>query len=180
MNAGTADRRKKLQYRLGLVFLGLCTLWIITMLTETDLLAAGTPAPKWSLVRAGENREQLALADLEGKVVVLDFWSIGCPPCVREIEELEAIHGRFGSRGVAVVGVASWGESLADLREFTKGRPVAYPLVLGDAAVVNAYKATSLPTLYIIDQNGVIAVSHRGFWPRDRIAEAVLELLESP
>jgi cytochrome c biogenesis protein CcmG/thiol:disulfide interchange protein DsbE len=180
MNAGedkTTEKRKKLQYRLGLVFLGLCVFWIITLLTGTDLLSVGTKAPEWSLVKAGEDRDKLALGDLVGKVVVLDFWSIGCPPCVREIEELEAIRGRFGSRGVEIVGIASWGESLSDLREFTRERPIGYPIVLGNTDTVNAYKATSLPTLYVIDQKGVIAAAHRGFWPRDHIADAISGLL---
>ena len=183
MNAGdekTSEKKKKLQYRLGLVFLGLCVFWLITTLTETDLLAVGTEAPKWSLVRAGENRAKLALGDLKGKVVVLDFWSISCPPCVREVTELQAISQRFGERDVAVVGVAAWGETMAELREFKKQRKLGYRLLVGEDRTVAAYKATTLPTLYIIDQDGVIVTAHQGFMPRGDIVEVIQQLLDKP
>ena len=77
-----------------------------------------------------------------------------------------------------VRGGAAWGESMADIRAFKKGRNIDYPLLLGNSETVDAYKAGSLPTLYIIDQKGMIAASHQGFWTRDEIAEVVTGLLK--
>lgn len=173
--------RKKLQHRLGLIFLGLCLIWMFSVLTQTPLLETGTVAPEWSLVRANADRDKMSLSDLEGKVVVLDFWSIGCPPCVREIDELEAVHRQFEGKDVAVIGVAAWGETAEDIREFRKGRRISYPLLLGTQSMVDAYQASTLPTLYLLDRTGRIARSHQGYWPRDELAAAITELLaEAP
>jgi cytochrome c biogenesis protein CcmG/thiol:disulfide interchange protein DsbE len=150
------------------------------VLTETRLVPVGTPAPEWSLANATDPTEKLSLGDYQGKVVVLDFWSVGCPPCIRELNELESIYRQFQSRGVEVVGVAAWGESSEDVRDLNKARDVSYPLVLGTSSVVNAYRATSLPTLYIIDEKGRIAASHQGFWPREGIADTLSKVLDKP
>ncbi len=170
-------KRKRLQYRLGLVFLGLCVFWIITIFTREALLPAGEPAPEWSLVEVSRGRDKLSLGALKGKVVVLDFWALSCPPCVREVEELKAVSRQFDSRDLEVVGISAWGDAMSDLRAFKRGKQINYRLVLGDDRTVVAYKASTLPTLYIIDREGRIAASHQGYLPREDIVEIVEPLL---
>jgi peroxiredoxin len=172
-----ATVKTKLTRRLGLIFLVLAAVWLYAILTAEHLLPQGQAAPDWKLEVAGHPNKTLGLEELRGKAVVLDFWSLGCPPCLEEARVLETIHRQMENRGVTVVGVAAWGESPSDVQDFKKERNLTYPMLLGTKEMVDAYKVASLPTLYIIDKEGKIAASHQGFWSRDAIARAVTKVL---
>ncbi len=163
--------------RLGGIVVLLIALWFYTIVTRPTLLPVGTPAPAFTLRLAGRGGETLDLSRLRGKVVVLDFWSWGCPPCIEESKELEFIHRNMESRGVAVVGVSAWGETDDDVLAFKEKKRLSYHLAAGDQKMVESYEARTLPTLYLIDASGRIALSHVGFMSREQIEKAVLKVL---
>ncbi len=158
--------------RVGLLLLVALAVWLGYGYFGGGLLPAGETAPSWSLPVAGRDGKNLELADMRGKVVVLDFWSTTCAPCIRQIKELEAIH-RSMAESVAVVGVAVGGESLEELVRFDQNRNVSYPLALGNDFMATAYQVETLPTLYVIDPAGRVSKGHRGYWSRESIADAV-------
>ena len=170
--------KKNLPFRLGVIALGLVVLWLFTALQGGNLLRAGTKAPDWTLDEPNAPKRSLSLSDLKGKVVVFDFWSLGCPPCMKMTAELDAVSRQFSNKDVAVVGVSAWGESKHDVFRLKKNRGLDYHLLVGTQQVVTAYKVSSLPTLYIIDKDGEIALTHQGFWSRNELAEAVSDLLD--
>jgi peroxiredoxin len=169
--------KSRLSTRLAWILLALAAVWIFTILTEERLVPVGQAAPGWRLKVAGGAAEMLDLDSLRGKVVVLDFRSLGCPPCMAEARDLESVWRKMGERGVVVVGVAAWGESADDVREFKERKNLTYPMLLGTAKMVSAYKVSSLPTLYVIDKDGKVAASHQGYWHQEGITEAVAEVL---
>jgi peroxiredoxin len=174
----TSSSSGRRSFRLGLVILIALAAWMIWSLLGDDLLPAGSPAPAFELPLADEAGGTLSLTDLEGKVVVLDFWSTTCPPCLREMEDLKVLWRRMKPRGVSVVGVSTGGESPSQVARFGEDRGVDYPLVVDGGAVAAAYRVSSLPTLYVIDANGRIAATHSGYWPLDDVARAVSAALE--
>lgn len=176
-SAHTKAESAKWGVRLGGIVLVLIAFWIYSAVTRPTLLPAGTPAPEFNLPLAGRGGARLGLSDLNGKVVVLDFWSWGCPPCIEQSRELEFIHRNMRGRGVAVVGVSAWGETDDDVLAFMQKKGLSYHLVTGTRKMVESYQAHTLPTLYLIDASGRIALSHVGFMPRDQIEKVVLELL---
>ena len=146
---------------------------MVSNLWQGDLLPEGAPAPSWNLPLADGTSNTMGIDQLRGKVVILDFWSTTCPPCLRQIAELEALQKQMTHENVSIIGVTAGGEDLELLRNFAKDRNIRYPLVLDEGGVSDAYKVRSLPTLYIIDKQGNVAASHRGFWPRESLATAV-------
>ncbi|MCP4328008.1 MAG: redoxin domain-containing protein, partial [Alphaproteobacteria bacterium] len=75
----------------------------------------------------------LALADLDGGTAVLNFWATWCTACIAEMPELEALHRRFGPRGVRVIGVSlDEGRPQEKVTAFLKERGVTYEQVWGD------------------------------------------------
>ena len=85
----------------GLLLIGLCVLLLVARAEGTGLLKApGFPAglPWLNVARP------LTLADLRGKVVVLDFWTYGCINCLHVADELKVLERKFGDR-LAVVSV---------------------------------------------------------------------------
>ena len=102
------------------------------------------------------NQETLSLADLDGKVVVLNFWASWCPPCRFEMPDFEAAWKEYRDQGVVFVGVAV-SDSEEDARSFAEETGVTYPIGLdGEGVTSVAYEVTSLPTTVFIDREGRI------------------------
>lgn len=180
INASTRSARKSsIVSRIGLVIIAGLVIYFGSMIWSGSLLKNGTDAPQWTLPIADGSGQKLSLQDLRGKIVVLDFWSTTCAPCMKEMKELDKIQHRMKSREVVVVGVASGGESLREVTEFRRRKNVEYPLVVDKTgAVSNSYQVRSLPTIYVIDKDGKIADSHQGFWDATDVAKAVNRAFE--
>jgi peroxiredoxin len=171
-------RRGNKSYRIGLVLVVLLAAWLAWSLLGGSLLPEGSPAPAWTLPRADRAGESLSLSDLVGDVVVLDFWSTTCPPCLRQMEDLKLVWRRMKPRGVTVVGISTGGEPAGQIAQFGGDRGVDYPLVVDPGGTSTAYQVRTLPTLYVIDRSGRVAASHSGYWPATEIAAAVTAALE--
>jgi peroxiredoxin len=116
--------------------------------------AVGHPAPDFTLpALAGGD---LALADLAGQPVVLNFWASWCGPCRAEMPELQRLHDRLGAAGVAVVGV-NQGETPETAAAFLEALGLSFPVALDQrTGVSQQYLVNSLPTTFFIDRDGVV------------------------
>lgn len=160
-----------------LVVAAVIAAWIGITLLGGRLLPEGSAAPGFSLPRVGGGT--LSLDELKGKVVVLDFWSIGCPPCLEELPKVASLRRRMEPRGVVVVGINAGGESAADAAAFAKERGLDWPLAVDESgAVSRAYRVSALPTVYVIGRDGTVAASHAGAWSDSGLRAAVEAALD--
>jgi len=120
----------------------------------------GHPAPDLHL-KDLDGRD-VQLGSFKGQVVVLDFWASWCGPCRAEIPAIEHLSKEFEKKNVVVLGVNS-DESGDTVRRFVAKNNITYRIVLAeDADVVRRYGATALPTVVVIDRNGIIAAYRIG------------------
>lgn len=122
----------------------------------------------------------LKLADLRGKVVVVDLWGTWCAPCLIGLPRLQDLAKRRAPK-VAVVGLAfergmSATEATGRVRDVLKVAGATYPNGLIHAAVLERVGAEGLPTLLLVDQTGRIRWRHGGL-PDDEVLEALIDHL---
>ena len=92
----------------------------------------------------------LSLADLTGKIAVVDFWATWCKPCIKELPELAAYHQRLASSKEVVLLSFNVGEKRAEVEAFLKSSPVSFPVYCGDA-LVEPLELAAFPTKLILD-----------------------------
>jgi len=92
----------------------------------------------------------LRLADLSGKIVVVDFWATWCRPCLKELPGLADYHRRLAARSDVVLLSLNVGEERAEVEAFLKRSPVSFPVYCGDA-LVEPLELAAFPTKLILD-----------------------------
>ena len=135
-------------------------------------------APDFSLPGVTAN---IALADLKGKVVLVDFWASWCAPCRKSFPWLNDMQKKYGTKGLVIVGVnVDTERSLAD--NFLRKLPAEFRVAFDtDGKVASAYQLVGMPSSFLIDTNGDIKYRHVGFRSEDQAPyEAkIRELVES-
>jgi cytochrome c biogenesis protein CcmG, thiol:disulfide interchange protein DsbE len=97
------------------------------------------------------------LADLHGKVVVLNFWASWCPPCVEETPSLNRLQREIAAQGGVVLGV-SVDEDPAAYDKFLQDNHVVFPTYRDPTKKTAADYGTSMfPETYLIDREGRLA-----------------------
>jgi peroxiredoxin len=93
------------------------------------------------------------LSELRGKVVVVNFWATWCPPCRKEMPDLEALYNRFKGEGFVVLAVSD--EDAAKVRPFIAERQVTYPILLDPGRKVNdLFQVEGIPKTFVYDRDG--------------------------
>jgi len=101
------------------------------------------------------NGEQVHLADLKGKKVVLNFWATWCGPCRIEIPVLNEIYSSIDQGKVEFLAVTT--EEPQTVLSFVSSTPIKYPILIDNRELVTSlYKVIGYPTFVFIDENGII------------------------
>jgi peroxiredoxin len=112
------------------------------------------PAPDFTL--QGLDGTPATLSDLQGQVVVLDFWASWCDPCVEGLDHLQQVRDGHGHQGVAVLAL-NVDESREEVAEFVADRGDSLRMLLDKGrSVTDAYGVQALPHAVIVDQEGEI------------------------
>lgn len=132
---------------------------------QGTLARKGSVAPAFRLARYEGGT--VALDELRGKVVMLDFWATWCPPCVAEIPSLVKLAQEFEPRGLVLLAAnRDEGQTAkAEVGIFMARRApdLARSVVFADNGMAASYRVDSLPTLYFIDREGKILEAYAGY-----------------
>ena len=116
---------------------------------------------------------QVALAELRGRPVVIDFWATWCAPCERQIPVLNAFHEKHGER-IPVLGISVDADPNA-VPPFVAEHDVRYRVLLGDEGLARDFGALGFPTLYVVRPDGSVHSSHVGVVTPEALEAAVAE-----
>jgi peroxiredoxin len=116
--------------------------------------------------------------DFHGKVILLNFWATWCGPCKKEMAPMEHLFQRFKQRGLTIVAVSLDQGGAKVVQSFVEKNGLTFPIVIDNLGKAKStYHVTSLPTTFLIDEDGGIIAKSLG--PRDWASESAFALIES-
>lgn len=94
-----------------------------------------------------------SLQDLRGKVVLVNFWATWCPPCRKEMPDMQALYERFGPRGLVILAISD--EDAAKVAPFLAAQKYTYPVLLDPGRKVNElFSVQGIPKSFLYGRDG--------------------------
>ncbi|HVV44965.1 MAG TPA: TlpA disulfide reductase family protein [Bryobacteraceae bacterium] len=110
------------------------------------------------------------LSKLRGKVVIVNFWATWCPPCRREMPDLEALYKRFSGEGLVILAISD--EDAAKVRPFIAEQKYTYPILLDAGRAVNTrFQIGGIPVSLVYDRSGKLVAQSSDMRTMDRFLE---------
>lgn len=100
------------------------------------------------------------LEEFKGKVIFLNYWATRCPPCLAEMPSIDKLHEELGNE-VAFV-MLSFDEDFEKAKAFDKRKGYNLPIYAPAGNLPTMFQSSALPTTFIIDADGNLAMTHKG------------------
>lgn len=112
----------------------------------------GRAAPDFELTLLDGSPQRLS--DLKGKIVLLNFWFVGCKPCEVEVSSLNQLLADYGERGLVVLALGL--DDADKAKAFAERKQCKYLLAPNAKDLAAKYEVSSYPSNFLIDKNGII------------------------
>ncbi|MDY0290770.1 MAG: TlpA disulfide reductase family protein [Desulfuromonadaceae bacterium] len=136
----------------------------------------GTVAPNFTL----ENMqgEEVTLSDLQGKVVLVNFWATWCPPCRQEMPSMESLYRHLKDQGFEMLAINVEKNGPEAVSSFLSDKSHSFPILFDpQAQVQRLYNVSKYPETFVVDRNGIVVEHVVG--AIDWMQPSVVEYLEN-
>ena len=153
----------KVVRRVSVVLLGLLALLAVSC-NEKQTTKVPADAKFLNFKMADVNGNTIDMRQHFGKVVIVDFWDTWCGPCKMEIPHFIELYKQYNGKGLEIVGVAFARQGAEAVKQFTQQYNINYTSALMNQEAQALFGSPpSIPTTYIIDQNGNISEKIVGY-----------------
>ncbi|WP_047541201.1 TlpA disulfide reductase family protein [Methylotenera versatilis] len=100
--------------------------------------------------------KKISMADLKGKVVLVNFWATDCPGCIKEMPDLIKTYNNYKTKGLEIISVAMPYDPPAQVLNYTRQKSLPFPVMHdGLSEITQAFGGVNLtPTAFIFDKQG--------------------------
>jgi len=136
----------------------------------------GSPAPNFTLQTP--DGESISLSDFQGKLVMLNFWSTRCGPCVVEMPHIQAVHEEWANQGLVVLAI-NISDNAATAQAFIESKGLTFPTLLDPQMnVFGEYcLPQAIPITLFINTEGIIKARKVGAFQSPTEIESLLKSL---
>jgi peroxiredoxin len=114
------------------------------------------------------------LHDLQGKVVLVNFWATWCPPCRKEMPDLQALYDKYKDQGFVVLSISD--EEMAKVAPFISERRISYPVLLDPGRKVNdEFIVEGIPKSFVYNREGKLVAQSIDMRTRGQFAAMLAE-----
>ncbi len=145
-----------------------------TVETKLVLVKPKTVSPDWQL-HFFESDDTIALHDLKGKVILLEFWMKNCGPCIAAIPKLNALVAKYKTKKFQLIGVNSQ-DTKERISKFYQRTKPNFKTVIDDQQIADNYGIQSFPTVVLLDQKGMVL--YAGDFDPGKIEKFILKVLQ--
>jgi peroxiredoxin len=144
-----------------------------------NAVRAGSIAPDFTL--ADLDNKPHSLSDYRGDVVLINFWTTWCPPCLVEMPALQQAYEKYHEQGFSILGI-NWTEvdDRAQIRPFVQELGLIFPILLDVDSEVSEdlYQILGLPTSIYVSRDGVVQEIFIGALQLENLEARIQSLLE--
>jgi len=114
------------------------------------------------------------LKEQRGKVVLLNFWATWCPPCRKEMPDLETLYQQFKDQGLVILAISD--EDAGKVKPFIEQQRVTYPILLDPGRKVNElFQIKGIPKTFVYDRNGKLVAQSIDMCTRRQFLEMLAQ-----
>ena len=158
----TYFNKHRIPLSVTILIAGLAWIWFTRLPVGPDpsspieAAQVGFLAPDFTL--SSLDSQEIRLANLKGKPIVLKFWASWCPPCKAEMPAFQVAFQEYSGSDLQIIAInATNQDSLTEVTQFIEEYGISFPIPLDQSGAVSRdYLVHSLPTTYFIDKNGII------------------------
>jgi peroxiredoxin len=133
-----------------------------TRIQSADFTLQDTKGKSWNL------------KSLKGKVVLVNFWATWCPPCRKEMPDLQALSKQFDKQGLVVLGLTD--EDAATVNKFLATQPYKYPILFdSNHEAAKQFGIEGIPKSYIYDRDGKLVAQSIDMRTREQFKAMLAE-----
>lgn len=149
----------------AIIYIAIVGFYVFPQIMANDkLTVTNTPAPQFELMTAGG---KLQSADLEGKVVLINFWATWCSKCLQELPSFDEVHNTYKDNKdvmILAVDLGTDGESLEKAQKFIDKKGYRWNVAFdADTSAFSAMSLEDIPATVILDKKGHIRLIHTGY-----------------
>jgi len=122
---------------------------------------------------------RFSLAEHRGQVVLVNFWATWCRPCRIEMPGFQKVYERYQDRGFTILGLSTDAGGGSVVEAYVEERGVDYPVAMATPPLRREFGGVrEIPSSFLVDREGRIRYTVRGFWAGPALSAAVKRLIE--